>query len=71
MLVELRNKMRVEQEGEGRGTFDRVSGSTSHIALFAILPHSQSVRTASHLVAVSVFSIASILPKFACAKSVS
>lgn len=68
MLVELRKKERVEREGEGRGTFDRVSGSTSHIALLAILPYSQSVRTASHLVAVPVFSIASNSPNFSARK---
>ena len=68
MLVELRKKERVEREGEGRGTFDRVSGSTSHIALLAILPYSQSVRTVSHVVALSVFSIASISPNLLARK---
>lgn len=70
MLVELRKKERVEREGEGRGTFDRVSGSTSHIALLAILPYSQSVRTASHLVRSSGLLNRFKLPKFLCAKSV-
>ncbi len=58
------------KRGREKGTFDRVSGSTSHIALLAILPHLQSVGTASQLVAVSVFSTASSLPKLACAKKV-